>query len=189
MNSNRMLWLTLYLVWIASEVLIAIATRTKRGSGDIKDRGTMLFLWLTIAASMTICGFTKHYLHDWYPFPRMLHHAATAILLAGLVIRLVSVLSLGKAFSANVAIRESQTLNQSGVYKYVRHPSYLGLVIIFFAVGLHSGNPAGLLIAFAPPTAMLLYRIHVEEAALLTAFGSQYQIYMGKTKRLVPWVY
>jgi protein-S-isoprenylcysteine O-methyltransferase len=149
----------------------------------------MLLLWITIAASMTLCGFTQYYLHDWHPFPRMLHHAATIILLAGLIIRLVSVLSLGKAFSANVAIRESQALNQSGIYKFIRHPSYLGLIIIFLAVGLHSANPAGLLIAFVPTTAMLLYRIHIEEAALLTAFGPQYRTYMANTKRLVPWVY
>ena len=189
MNANRMLWLTLYLLWIASELVIAVVTRTKRGSGDIRDRETMLLLWITIAASMTVCGFTQHYLHDWHPLPPVLHKAAPAILLIGLIIRLVSVVSLGKAFSANVAIRESQTLNQSGVYKFVRHPSYLGLVIIFLAVGLHSENPAGLFIAFLPTTAMLLYRIHIEEAALVTAFGPQYRTYMANTKRLVPWVY
>jgi len=184
-----MLWLPLYLIWIASEVLIAIITRTKQGGGDVRDRGTMLLLWIVIVFSMTLSGYARYYFETWYPFSPLVRHLGTAVLLAGLVIRLFSVLWLGKAFSANVAIRESQKLNQSGAYKFIRHPSYLGLVIIFFAIGLHSGNPVGLACACVPTTAMLLYRIHVEEAALVSAFGAEYEGYMGRTKRLIPWVY
>jgi protein-S-isoprenylcysteine O-methyltransferase Ste14 len=40
-----------------------------------------------------------------------------------------------------------------------------------------------------PTTAALLYRIHVEEAALNQAFGAQYQAYSATTKRLIPGIY
>jgi protein-S-isoprenylcysteine O-methyltransferase len=90
---------------------------------------------------------------------------------------------LGKAFSANVAIRQEQKLKQSGLYRFVCHPSYSGLLLILLAVGLHSRNWAGLLVLIVPATAALIYRIHIEEAALSEAFGEQYADYSKATWR------
>lgn len=115
--------------------------------------------------------------------------AAIVVLAAGLAIRWTAILSLGKAFSANVAIRDSQTVYRSGLYRLVRHPSYSGLVLIFLAVALHERNWLAAALAMVPTTAALLYRIHVEEAALLEAFGGQYVEYCRTTKRLIPGIY
>jgi protein-S-isoprenylcysteine O-methyltransferase Ste14 len=147
----------------------------------------MLLLWITIALSLTLAGFAQYYLRQLPSFH--LRTTATLFMVGGLAIRLIAVFSLGKAFSANVAIRQSQQLNQSGVYRFIRHPSYLGLVLIFIAIGLHSGNMVSLVCACVPTTAALLYRINIEEAALLYAFAPQYETYRRRTKRLLPWVY
>ncbi len=108
---------------------------------------------------------------------------ALGILILGLTVRWIAILSLGKAFSANVAIRSTQRIYQAGLYSLVRHPFYSGLLLVFLAVGLHSRNAITLLCAFVPPTAALLYRIHVEELALQAAFGNEYRAYMTRTKR------
>jgi protein-S-isoprenylcysteine O-methyltransferase Ste14 len=71
----------------------------------------------------------------------------------------------------------------------VRHPSYLALLLVFLAVGLHSRNWISLAVVLVPTTAALLYRIHVAEAALAEAFGEEYVAYSKVTKRLVPGVY
>jgi protein-S-isoprenylcysteine O-methyltransferase Ste14 len=71
----------------------------------------------------------------------------------------------------------------------VRHPSYLGLEICFLAVGLHTGNWACLALMLIAPTLAVLYRIHIEEQALLGAFGAEYADYSRTTKRLIPGVY
>lgn len=147
----------------------------------------MLLLWITIFTSLTLSGFAEAF------FPRMFPPSfrllSTVILILGLAIRLFAVLSLGRAFSANVAIRDAQRFNQAGLYKLVRHPSYLGLLLIFLAIGLHARNPLSLACAVLPTTAALLYRIHVEEIALISAFGQAYETYSAHTKRLVPWIY
>jgi len=59
----------------------------------------------------------------------------------------------------------------------VRHPSYSGLLLVLLAVGLHSRNLAGLLVLMVPATGALIYRIHIEEAALSEAFSEQYADY------------
>jgi protein-S-isoprenylcysteine O-methyltransferase Ste14 len=114
---------------------------------------------------------------------------AIAILVAGLAIRWTAILSLGKAFSANVAIRDSQTVYRSGLYRLVRHPSYSGLLLVFAAIALDERNWLAASVVMVPTTAALLYRIHVEEAALHEAFGAQYGSYSSTTKRLIPGIY
>jgi protein-S-isoprenylcysteine O-methyltransferase Ste14 len=80
-------------------------------------------------------------------------------------------------------------VQRTGLYRIVRHPSYLGLLILILAVGLHARNWISLLVVLIPTTAALLYRIHVEESALLAHFGNDYATYCQETKRLIPGVY
>jgi protein-S-isoprenylcysteine O-methyltransferase len=173
---------------VVSEVLIAIFTRTKRGeNGNVQDRGTMLILWLVIVASITACQWiSATHPHNIFGGAHWVRTMALLIMAIGLGIRWSAVFSLGKAFSANVAIRESQAINTSGLYAFVRHPSYLGLLLVFLAVGLHAQNWLSLAAAVAPTTAALLYRIQVEETALHAAFGDAYAAYCQRTKRLIP---
>jgi len=181
-------WLTW--AWCALEILVALITRTRRGDGKIQDRGSMLLLWIAIFSSITACEWIRAavpaaHLHnvDW------LKPLSFALFLAGLAIRLTAIFTLGKSFSVNVAIRAGQTVQRTGLYRIVRHPSYLGLLILFLAVGIHSRNWISLFAVLAPTTAALLYRIHVEESALLTHFGHDYATYCQQTKRLFPGVY
>jgi len=78
---------------------------------------------------------------------------------------------------------------RTGLYSFVRHPSYLGMEVGFLAIGLHTRNWACLMWVFVLPTLAILYRIHVEEAALREAFGEEYADYSRVTKRLFPGVY
>jgi protein-S-isoprenylcysteine O-methyltransferase Ste14 len=184
-----MLWMVLFYSWIGFELVIALATRTSSGGGKVRDRGTQLLLWATIVPAVTACEWL-HYVSrgeiptkgDW------LTTLAVAVMLAALAIRWTAIRMLGKAFSANVAIRGDQRLNTRGIYGWVRHPSYLGLLLVFVAIGLHSRHWLGLVVMLAP-TAALIYRIHVEEIALREAFGPEYAAYSQRTKRLVPGIY
>ncbi|MGC2249618.1 MAG: methyltransferase, partial [Acidobacteriaceae bacterium] len=75
------------------------------------------------------------------------------------------------------------------MYRWIRHPSYLGMLIIFLAIGIHSRNWLGLFVVLIPTTLALLYRIHVEEIALNSAFGETYASYSKTTRRLLPFLY
>jgi protein-S-isoprenylcysteine O-methyltransferase Ste14 len=184
------LWQILYWIWVASEVIIAVATRTKHSTGKTHDRGSLVLLWIVILASLT----TATWISEGTP-PNMfggIHALKTAgllILIFALIIRWSAIYTLGKSFSSNVAILDSQKLNRSGLYRFVRHPSYLGLILVFLAVGIHSRNWLSLAIAVMPTTTAVLYRIHVEESALTRAFGKEYIDYSKVTKRLIPGLY
>ncbi len=188
--SLSILWTLLFYGWLASEIIVGITTRTKRSGGKVQDRGSLLILWIVITASITACQWISEATR-----PNMLggaHALKTAgvmLMLVALAIRWSAIFTLGKSFSSNVAIQDSQQITRTGLYRFVRHPSYLGLLLVFLAIGLHSRNWISLAVVLLPTTAALLYRIHVEEAALVEAFGHDYMTYSKATKRLVPGVY
>jgi protein-S-isoprenylcysteine O-methyltransferase Ste14 len=184
------LWAVLYFVWIVLEVYVGVATRRRKSQAKVQDRGTQLLLWVTIVLSLTACGFLRHWhLAPMHVSDDWLKPASIAVLAAGLAVRIVAIVTLGRAFSANVATHADQQLQRSGLYSVVRHPSYLGMEIIFLALGLHTGDWACLAVDLIPPTLAVLYRISVEEEALRALFGAEYEQYCRTTKRLVPGIY
>jgi protein-S-isoprenylcysteine O-methyltransferase Ste14 len=190
MSKLELLWKILTDAWVLGEIIIALVTYTRPSQGKVQDRGTQVLLWIVIFGSFWIGGS----LHGRFPFDmpgrhRVLLPLAIALIAFGLVIRATAIFTLGRAFSANVAVRASQTLQRTGLYRFVRHPSYLGLEIIILAAGLHSRTWVCLAVEFIPPTLALLYRIHVEEIALRQAFGAGYDEYSRTTKRLIPGIY
>lgn len=188
--NQGLLWAILINGWIAGEVVLSVATRTRRGKGIPQDRGTQILLWIVIVASFVASGYATAIVWADVPFSHTaLRTAALVLLVAGLLVRIVAIFTLGRAFSANVAIRNAQTVQRSGLYGVVRHPSYLGMEMIFLAAGLHSHNWISLAILVIAPTLAVLYRIRVEEAALLGAFGKEYADYMSTTRRLIPGFY
>jgi protein-S-isoprenylcysteine O-methyltransferase Ste14 len=184
------LWQVLFWGWFASEVVLGVATRTKRSTGNVRDRGSLVVLWIVITAAVTLSqwiGDTQP--RNMFGGAHWLRTAAVIIILAGLAIRWIAIVSLGKAFSSNVAIQDSQEIKKNGLYRFVRHPSYLGLLLVFLAVGVDSRNWIGFAVAFLPTAVAMLYRIHVEEVALTAAFGEEYVAYSRGTKRLIPGLY
>jgi protein-S-isoprenylcysteine O-methyltransferase Ste14 len=183
-------WRVVYWIWVASEVVIGIATRTKHSSGKVHDRGSLVLLWVVIFFSMTAAIWISEITSpSMFGGLYALKRIGLAVLIIALVIRWSAIYTLGKSFSSNVAILDSQKLHRSGLYRLVRHPSYLGLLLAFIAVGIHSRNWPSFALATVPTTAALLYRIRVEETALTEAFGKEYIDYSKVTKRLVPGLY
>lgn len=183
-------WVTLYWGWCASEVLLVVVTRTRKGGGKVRDRGSMLLLWVVIFASIwtgSVYGYTHP--HTMFGGAQWLRPVSVGMMAAGLAVRWTSILSLGRAFSVNVAIRSGQKLYRSGLFAVVRHPSYTGMIIIFAAIGVRTRNWVALAILMIPTLAALLYRMRVEEAALGQAFGVDYEEYCRTTKRLIPGIY
>jgi protein-S-isoprenylcysteine O-methyltransferase Ste14 len=111
------------------------------------------------------------------------------LMLAGLVLRWYAIWSLGRAFTQDVATRADQALVQIGPYRVVRHPAYGATLLTMLGMGLALANIGSLVIIMLLGLLGLLYRIRVEEQALLLAFGGAYRDYMQHTRRLIPFVW
>jgi protein-S-isoprenylcysteine O-methyltransferase Ste14 len=107
---------------------------------------------------------------------------------AGGALRIWPVFVLGNRFSGLVAIQPGHTLVTSGVYRVIRHPSYLGLLInsLGWSLAFRSGVGVILTMLLIPP---VLARISAEENLLRDEFGDEYSAYGSHTWRLIPWIY
>jgi protein-S-isoprenylcysteine O-methyltransferase Ste14 len=111
-----------------------------------------------------------------------------ALYAAGGVLRLWPVFALGRRFSGLVAIQPDHELVTDGIYRTVRNPSYLGLLMLSLGWALAFRSLVGVLLA-ALMLAPLVARIRSEEALLRSQFGAQYDDYCRRTWRLLPGIY
>jgi protein-S-isoprenylcysteine O-methyltransferase Ste14 len=114
--------------------------------------------------------------------------AGIVLMLFGVGLRWWAIITLGRYFTFDVAVRSTQSVVQSGPYRFVRHPSYSGTLLILLGVSLALANWASLLAIMAGGVIGHLYRVRVEEKALIAALGQPYVDYMRRTKRFIPFV-
>ncbi len=180
----------LFIVWPISEIVLSVAKRASSRTAEVRDRGSIKLLWIVIAASVTVAVLLEYEgLGQMAIAPEHLRLIVLVLLLAGLAIRWTAILTLGRLFSTNVAVKKGHTIVRRGLYARVRHPSYSGLMLAFVALGLSFGNWLSLIVIVVPVAAALGYRISVEERVLVDTFGREYEDYISNTKRLIPWVY
>ena len=115
--------------------------------------------------------------------------AGMVILVAGLVLRGWSFKALGEYFTFTVMVSSDQPVVTAGPYRLLRHPGYTGFLLACIGVGLASANWAGLAAMALLPLAAILWRIHIEENALMTVLGDRYRGYASQHKRLVPLIW
>jgi protein-S-isoprenylcysteine O-methyltransferase Ste14 len=106
----------------------------------------------------------------------------------GGALRLWPVFVLGRRFSGLVAIQPGHTLVTDGIYRTIRNPSYLGLLVLSLGWALAFRSLVGVLLValMIPP---LIARIRSEEALLRSQFGEGYAVYCVRTWRLFPGLY
>jgi protein-S-isoprenylcysteine O-methyltransferase len=121
--------------------------------------------------------------------PTVIAPAGLVVMILGIVIRWSAILTLGRYFTGRVLIQPGHQLVRKGLYKYVRHPAYIGSLLAHAGLGLSFSNWLTLGLSFVPFVIAVWYRMRVEDAALQKAFGVAYLDYSKEAKRLIPRVY
>jgi protein-S-isoprenylcysteine O-methyltransferase Ste14 len=158
--------------------------------GVREDRGNR---WVITAFSVLgiVDGFLPAYtdrLDFWTIDGDAARWLGVVLLAIGCTLRLWPVFVLGNRFSGLVAIQQGHTLVTTGIYRFIRHPSYLGLILTMIGWGLGFRAGVGLLIA-GVIFVVLLARIRSEERLLLSQFGDEYAAYRARTWRLIPGIF
>lgn len=174
--------------YLCSEIILGITRRS--GSVDpSRDRRSLTMIWAAITVAVAGGIIAANNLrfaalpYGWLGWFGLILFAA------GLLLRWYSIIHLGRFFTVDVSIAAGHTVIETGPYRFVRHPSYSGALLAFVGFGLCLRNWAALPVLLVPITVAFLWRIHVEERALIEALGNDYRQYAGRTKRLIPVVY
>jgi len=176
--------------WAASEVALTILTRSKSGALVKADRASIAAIWVTTAVSIFLgVRFGERPAGFIAAGSLAISGTGLVLMLAGLAVRWAAILTLGRFFTADVSIQREHRIVETGFYRGVRHPSYAGGLLTFIGLGLTFSNIWSALVLTVLPLGAFLYRISVEERALVAYFGDDYVRYKRRTKRLIPWVY
>jgi protein-S-isoprenylcysteine O-methyltransferase Ste14 len=120
----------------------------------------------------------------WSTVPVWVCLLGDVLVAIGLTIAMLVVIQNGYA-AANVTVETGQKLASGGVYKFVRHPMYVGNVIMMLGIPPALGSYWGLLFII-PGIVVLVFRI-LDEEKLLTQELAGYREYMQRVRyRLVP---
>jgi protein-S-isoprenylcysteine O-methyltransferase Ste14 len=111
------------------------------------------------------------------------------MIVMGMIIRIFAINTLKQHFTYTVTQIENHELVESGLYKWIRHPGYLGQMIIFTGTAVSFSNWISVLSMFVAISFGYLYRIGTEEKFLIAQMGQKYLDYQKRTKRLIPLVY
>ena len=176
--------------WLLSEIILSRARRSEAKDSSSLDKSSLRFLWIAISLSVFIGVFLGV---KGVGFIRVRHHLLSIcgiiLMLLGLVLRWTAILTLRKYFTVDVSILEGHKIVKKGLYKYIRHPSYAGSLVSFLGLGLAFSNWLSSIVMFLPILMAFIYRMQVEEKALIQAFGEEYLDYSNTTKRLIPKIY
>lgn len=176
------------LTWFASELYLM--TRRSGPGATSKDRGSLRVILLVNMVSIVLgIMAANHFRACVLPERSLFYVIGICVFVLGFVLRFYSVFYLGRFFTVNVAIATDHFLINSGPYRFIRHPSYTGSLMLFIGLGLGIGNWVSVVIMIVPTFAVLFWRMEIEEAALLESLGEPYRSYMKKTKRLIPMIY
>ncbi len=110
------------------------------------------------------------------------------LFVVGVGIRLAGKRALGKYYSYGLRVLPDHKLVTSGIYRYVRHPISLAVLIYGPGIPLIFSSFYGFLITLAL-IPLVLYRITIEERMLIQKFGDEYRDYVKRTKKLIPFIY
>jgi protein-S-isoprenylcysteine O-methyltransferase Ste14 len=84
---------------------------------------------------------------------------------------------------------EDHQIVETGLYKFIRHPGYLGQLLIFAGLSLSLSNWLSVLFMMIPVAIGYTYRIKVEERFMIEQMGASYLAYQKRTKRMLPLIY
>lgn len=183
------LFFFIWIAWLASEILLSRIMRSGN-SGKSHDKSSLKILWITISLSVTAGVFLAKtgpaIINENYI---VIYYSGLVLIVSGLLIRWMAILKLRKSFTVDVAIAVNQRIEDSGIYKHIRHPSYLGSLMSFAGLSIIFNHWISLIIIFIPVLSAFLYRINIEEKVMCTVFKDEYANYIKKSWKLLPYIF
>jgi protein-S-isoprenylcysteine O-methyltransferase Ste14 len=164
--------------------------RRSRHRGNTTDAKSlqviMLGMWVALMAAFPLALIPALQIH---PHRVAVFAGGTVLLFCGSLLRRHCFRMLGTSFTGDVRARADQEVITRGAYAFVRHPSYTAGTMMNMGIGLALGSWASAALLLLASCAVYIYRMSVEERALLGAIGEPYARFMRTRKRLIPFVY
>lgn len=178
------------ILWILWWTVTFIGRR--KGEDTIYNKGQKMLVIISDIISIPFLIYIPvwEYSNFQGPLPRdgILSWAGIILFASGIIIQSVAMWQLKGFYTVRIGTQPEQKLVTSGVYRFIRHPGYLSYILTIIGIGLSLSSILTLVfVIFIVLFAVL--RIKGEEEMLSKEFGDEYQTYMKKTKKIIPFIY
>ena len=106
----------------------------------------------------------------------------------GLFVAIIARKELADNWSGRIDLKENHKLVTSGIYNYIRHPIYTGVLTMFFGTALFYESLV-IWFLFVVFTVFFGYKLKAEERFMSKHFPKEYPEYKKHTKYLIPFVF
>ena len=168
--------------WALLEVSVRVGEAIRGKGRRDRDRATRVWIAFSLAAAFAAAFAVRSSLR----VPESLRFAGIVVMWLGLVLRAWAIAALGTSFRTTVEVDPGQAVVARGPYRWIRHPSYTGLLLLAAGFGLAAGSWLSLAACVLLPLPGIVRRIHVEEAELERVLGDAYRGYASGRARLIP---
>jgi len=172
---------------INPEVIQQDPRPTQRLFKNISRLLTISVIILIILHGLDISDIPGFYRINWLDRP-LFDFAGLGLGIAGLLMCLVAQREMGNSWRVGIDQELKTNLVTSGIYRYLRNPTYTGLFIMTFGVWVIFATMSSLLWAVVFYIA-LEYQVRLEEEYLTSIHGDKYIKYYQDTKRYIPFFY
>lgn len=108
--------------------------------------------------------------------------------ISGILLRLWAVLTLRERYTRTLLVHENHPIGRTGPYRIIRHPGYAGSLLCLNGIGLASCSAVIFGLSLAVTFAAYSYRIRMEDAMLVDAFGDEYRRYSQEVGAVIPFL-
>lgn len=124
-------------VWGGVEIFHQIKQgKQNRGTTNF-DKGSLILLYGAILVGYAISipfAFSTYGRLEWgSPYLALF---GLGVIVVGVSLRVGAMRTLHRHFTYRVSIGEQHELIEQGLYRHIRHPAYLGEMLVFFGIGL-----------------------------------------------------
>ena len=195
MRDSAVIPLVIVLVNVGERVLDSLLRKdsvAKSLKTTEHDKGTSRFMRVVFAVSWLLLLLTAllNQFQIGIVEPHLVFTAIGVVLMAtGVALRVVAMRTLGKFFTRTLQIREGHHVISDGIYRRVRHPGYLGDILLFVGSGVATSNVITTVLILGVILTGFVRRIAAEERMLTDQLGKEYSYYKTKTWKLIPFIF
>jgi protein-S-isoprenylcysteine O-methyltransferase len=150
------------------------------------DRGTSALI--VVAYALAVLAIATRAL-PLIALPASVAWGGVGVGVLGFALRVWSMRVLGRFYTRTLVTTGDQSVVRSGPYRLVRHPGYLGSILVWTGAATSSGNLLSVLAVVVLLAIAYTPRIRTEERMLLSALGEPYAEYRRRSWRLLPFVF
>jgi protein-S-isoprenylcysteine O-methyltransferase Ste14 len=175
--------------YVGFRVALIVMTAHTEAIADLLKSCSGAMGYLPALLVFAAAPFERTYFYAGGEPPIWLTAAGLAMGLVGFWIALLAQIQIDRALQAGEPSGEGEPLIRTGLFRYVRHPSYAGQCLAWMGWPAIYGAPITAVVMLLGGAAIVRRQIRNEEAHMFSRFGEQYAIYANQSERLVPGVW